>query len=114
MDCSVKKIVVTAFSFIALISSFTSYASKDSGVKQLASGTITFTGAIVAAPCIITKIEQSIDTKCWNEEGKVKTSSMDIKKISEKKTQLPNQQGVQYFKWINKENKTGIYTVIYE
>ncbi|BBG59209.1 hypothetical protein PRJH_0872 [Providencia rustigianii] len=39
---------------------------------------------------------------------------MDIKKISEKKTQLPNQQGVQYFKWINKENKTGIYTVIYD
>lgn len=89
-------------------------ASAHSDAKPVASGTITFVGAIVAAPCVITNIEQSIDTKCWNDDGKVKTTSMKINKLTEKGTTLPNQKGTQTFKWLSKEKNTGIYTVIYD
>nr|WP_282560272.1 hypothetical protein [Providencia alcalifaciens] len=89
-------------------------ASTHSEAKSVASGTIHFVGAIVASPCVITSIEQSIDTKCWNDDGVVKRTSVTFNKLTEKGTVLPNKKGTQTFKWISKENKTGVYTVIYD
>ncbi|HGF6560214.1 hypothetical protein M5X66_10150 [Providencia sp. PROV188] len=114
MDHSVKKITLAVFSLMALTFGMHAKASTHSEAKPVASGTIHFVGAIVASPCVITSIEQSIDTKCWNDDGAVKTTSVKFNKLTEKGTVLPNHKGTQTFKWINKENKIGVYTVIYD
>ncbi|MEX6373888.1 hypothetical protein AB6F20_15520 [Providencia hangzhouensis] len=49
------------------------FASENSEVKRSNTGVIRFTGAIVAAPCIVEANANKVETKCWNDSGKLET-----------------------------------------
>lgn len=113
MANSVKKVIVTLFAATTLMTSFASLASQNSASKHSFSGTIRFTGAIVAPPCVIGTNDKTIETQCWGNDGKEKKSSVSIKRLKGHIVDLPDQKGIQQFKWIDKENKLGLYTISY-
>ncbi|MEX6399018.1 hypothetical protein AB6E88_18855, partial [Providencia hangzhouensis] len=110
----VKKMVMAFLAVTALNSSFSVFASENSEVKRSNTGVIRFTGAIVAAPCIVEANANKVETKCWNDSGKLETASADIRKLKNQEMLLPNQKGTQQFNWINKDKTLGIYTIKYD
>lgn len=114
MNSSVKKMVMAFLAVTALNSSFSVFASENSEVKRSNTGVIRFTGAIVVAPCIVEANANKVETKCWNDSGKLETASADIRKLKNQEMLLPNQKGTQQFNWINKDKTLGIYTIKYD
>ncbi|HEM7542241.1 TPA: hypothetical protein U2M54_003401 [Providencia rettgeri] len=114
MNSSVKKMVMTFLAVTALSSSFSIVASENSETKRSSTGVIRFTGAIVASPCVVEANANKVETKCWNDNGKLETASADIRKLKNKEMLLPNQKGTQQFNWINKDKTLGIYTIKYD
>lgn len=114
MDNSVKKIVSTIFTVAVLGSSFSAVGSTNSGTKHVSSGVIHFTGTIVAPPCTVEAVVNKVETKCWNDNGTEKTTSIDIRKLKGQEVLLPNLKGTQQFNWINKDKTLGIYTIKYD
>lgn len=114
MNSSVKKMVMAFLAVTALNSSFSVFASENSEVKRSNTGVIRFTGAVVAAPCIVEANANKVETKCWNDSGKLETASADIRKLKNQEMLLPNQKGTQQFNWINKDKTLGIYTIKYD
>ncbi|MBG5893226.1 hypothetical protein [Providencia rettgeri] len=114
MNSSVKKMVMAFLAVTALNSSFSVFSSENSEVKRSNTGVIRFTGAIVAAPCIVEANANKVETKCWNDSGKLETASADIRKLKNQEMLLPNQKGTQQFNWINKDKTLGIYTIKYD
>ncbi|MEX6144434.1 hypothetical protein AB6G26_09945 [Providencia hangzhouensis] len=114
MNSSVKKMVMAFLAVTALNSSFSVFASENSEVKRSNTGVIRFTGAIVAAPCIVEANANKVETKCWNDSGKLETASADIRKLKNQEMLLPNQKGTQQFNWINKDKTLDIYTIKYD
>ncbi|MEX9974454.1 hypothetical protein AB7W84_13075 [Providencia rettgeri] len=114
MNSSVKKMVMAFLAVTALNSSFSVFASENSEVKRSNTSVIRFTGAIVAAPCIVEANANKVETKCWNDSGKLETASADIRKLKNQEMLLPNQKGIQQFNWINKDKTLGIYTIKYD
>lgn len=114
MNNSVKKIAKAIIAVGILTSSFLSAASANSEPSRSNTAVIRFTGAIVASPCVVEANANSVETKCWSDNGKVKTASADIRKLKEQEVLLPNQKGTQQFSWINKDKTLGIYTIRYD
>lgn len=114
MNSLVKKITAPLLAAMVLTTSFSVLASQNSDQKRSNSAVIRFTGAIVAAPCIIGTNDNFIETKCWSDTGKEKTKSVNISKLKTTEQVLPNLKGTQQFNWINKEKTMGIYTVKYD
>ena len=114
MTNSVKKIATAIIAFTALSASMTAFASQSSGMRQVHTGVIHFTGAIVAPPCVVETRGHKVEAQCWSDNGKTKTASIDVTKLKGKEIQLPNHKGMQKFNWINKDKKLGIYTVVYD
>ncbi|WP_369310835.1 hypothetical protein [Providencia rettgeri] len=114
MNSLVKKTIVAFLAATALITSVSAFASQNSDQKRSNSAVIRFTGAIVAAPCIIGAKQNFIETTCWSDSGKEKRESVNISKLKTSEQLLPNSKGTQQFKWINKEKTMGIYTIKYD
>ncbi|EPL6453217.1 MULTISPECIES: hypothetical protein [Providencia] len=114
MNSLVKKTIVTFLATTALMTSISTFASQNSDQRSSNSGVIRFTGAIVAAPCIIGTNQNFVETTCWSDSGKEKTKSVDISKLKKTEQLLPNSKGTQQFNWINKEKTMGIYTIKYD
>ncbi|MGO2304767.1 MAG: hypothetical protein ACTH5W_08720 [Providencia sp.] len=114
MTHSVKKMAKVILALTALTASVTAFASQSSGLKQAHTGVIHFTGSIVAPPCVIETSGHKVETQCWHDNGNTKTISVDVTKLKGKDVQLPNNKGTQRFNWINKDNKLGLYTVVYD
>lgn len=114
MNNLVKKMIVTLLATAALTTSFSGLASQHSDQKRSNSAVIRFTGAIVAAPCVIGTNANYVETKCWSDSGKEKVTTVDMSKLKAGENLLPNQKGTQQFNWINKEKTMGIYTVKYD
>ncbi|AXH61081.1 hypothetical protein ABN306_11315 [Providencia huaxiensis] len=114
MNSSVKKIVMTFLAVATLSTNFSMFASENSDVRRSNTAVIRFTGAIVASPCVVEANVHRVETKCWNDNGKLETASADIQKLKNQETLLPNQKGTQQFTWINKDKTLGIYTIKYD
>lgn len=113
MGNSVNKIVTAIFTVAVLGFSFSAVASKNSDSRRVSSGVIQLTGVIVASPCVVETRSNKIETKCWNDIGNEKTTSIDIRKLKGQEILLPNLKGTQEFNWINKDKTLGIYTIKY-
>lgn len=81
------------------------------------SGTITFTGNVVNAPCLMSHEPSSrLRVGCLDEQSKMKIEYVDIHRLSRttKIIELSNQLGNYQFKWLDSSNKTGLIKVQYQ
>lgn len=113
MKLTANKISLTALLAIAIFSFFPLVVFKQKK-NYVGGGTITFIGAIVMPPCQIGAIDGHIETTCWSSnKGKPEITKTSLKKLRVGIHELPNSQGTQSFKWINKEQTLGVYTLTY-
>lgn len=113
MKHTAKKISIVALLAISTFSYLSSSTAQAKEGNVVSSGTITFVGAIVFPPCETGAVNNSIQTKCWNNQGKEIVTETSIKKLKVGSHELPNHRGTQNFKWISEEKKLGLYTVSY-
>ncbi|MBG5918659.1 hypothetical protein [Providencia stuartii] len=111
MKLIVNKISIAVILAITVINYLPIAQAKEKTV--IGSGTITFTGAIVASPCQIGTYQENVQTTCWNDSGKPVTTQISLKTLKKGTQELPNNKGTQSFKWIDKAQTLGVYTLIY-
>ncbi|EDU59808.1 hypothetical protein PROSTU_03000 [Providencia stuartii ATCC 25827] len=114
MKLTANKISLTALLAITIFSFFPFGSVQAKEKNYVGGGTITFIGAIVMPPCQIGAIDGHIETTCWSSnKGKPEITKTSLKKLRVGIHELPNSQGTQSFKWINKEQTLGVYTLTY-
>ncbi|WP_458314890.1 hypothetical protein [Providencia sp. CRPN11776] len=79
MKLIVNKISIAAILAITVINYSPIAQAKEKTV--IGSGTITFTGAIVASPCQIGTYQENVQTTCWNDSGKPVTTQISLKTL---------------------------------
>lgn len=103
-----KKSLIMIIAAVGVLFSSVSFAD---GEKAVASGTISFRGAIVATPCaFINPADRhgQASTECYNDEtGKIETSRLDLNKF------LQNGENIQTEKYtlISKKVEENAYVI---
>lgn len=107
----IKTLLVLVFTSFISLNAYSSTSLKGH------SDTITFTGNIVNAPCVMSHDpSSSLRVGCLDEQSNMKTEYVDINKLSNttKSIELSNQLGSYEFQWVNSSNKTGLIKVEYQ
>lgn len=110
----INRILLSLFAkmviILSLMSTFNLQVANAAG--HSASGTITFRGAIVEAPCENHFKNGAMETSCWN-HGKTETVRSKPASFKNGSIHLPDYKGKVSFKWIDRKKNLGIYNITY-
>ncbi|CNH85901.1 type 1 fimbrial protein [Yersinia vastinensis] len=98
---------------LAIMFSWTiSFTASSAQSNLSASGTITFSGAIVDSPCDTALVGQTITTRCYR-NGETLTQRQTLSRNMPLTSRLPGNLASSHLEWLNPQRNLGILTVTY-